>query len=103
MNQVSESVETYSTTTSVQDLTPSAFTMFFSSNDLLIIQANDIIREQVGITLHDLRGNEVAKGVLTQGSTISHIDCSLLYDGVYAARVSSGNTMFTQELLIKRK
>jgi hypothetical protein len=103
VNQVSEPVETYSTTTSIQDLTPSAFTMFFSSNDLLIIQANDIIREQVGITLHDLKGNEVAKGVLTQGSTISHIDCSLLYDGVYAVRVSSGNTMFTQELLIKRK
>jgi len=27
----------------------------------------------------------------------------LLYDGIYAVRVSSGNTMFTQELLIKRK
>ncbi len=103
VNQVSESVETYSTTTSVQELTPSAFTMFFSSNDILIIQANDIIKEQVGITLHDLQGNEVAEGVLTQGSTISHIDCSLLYDGIYAVRVSSGNTMFTQGLLIKRK
>ena len=53
--------------------------------------------------LYDLRGNEVAIAILEQGSTISHIDCSLLYDGVYALTISNGSNTFQQELLIKRK
>ena len=103
VQNVGEPVETYTATTSVQELTPSAFTIFFSSNDLLIIQANDVIREQVIISIHDLTGNEVAKGFLEQGSTISHTDCSLLYDGVYVVRIISGNRSFKQELVIKRR
>ncbi len=102
VQNVGEPVETYIPTTSVQELTPSAFTIFFSSNDLLIIQANDVIREHITITIHDLSGNEVANGILEQGSTISHIDCSLLYDGVYAIHIESGNRSFKHELVIKR-
>jgi hypothetical protein len=103
VNQVSEPVETYTATTSVQELNSNAFTLFFASNDLLIIQANDLIKERVTIMLHDLRGNEVAIAILEQGSTISHIDCSLMYDGVYALRISNGNKTYQQELFIKRK
>jgi hypothetical protein len=66
-------------------------------------QANDMIKERVTITMYDLKGIEVANRVLEQGSTISHIDCSLIYDGVYALRISNGNKRFQQELLIKRK
>ena len=55
------------------------------------------------IMLHDLRGNEVANAILEQGSTISHIECSLLYDGVYALHISNGSNTFQRELLIKRK
>jgi hypothetical protein len=66
-------------------------------------QANDLIKERVTITMYDLKGIEVANRVLEQGSTISHIDCSLIYDGVYALRISNGNKRFQQELLIKRK
>jgi hypothetical protein len=69
----------------------------------VISQANDLIKERVTITMYDLKGIEVANRVLEQGSTISHIDCSLLYDGVYALRISNGNKRFQQELLIKRK
>ena len=103
VNQVSEPVETFSATTSVKEMNQNAFTMFFSTNDLLIIQSNDIIRDQVIIMVHDLKGNQVATGILEQGSTISHIDCSLLYDGIYAIHISSGKNTFQQELLIKRK
>jgi hypothetical protein len=103
VNQVSEPVETFTATTSVQEVNPNAFTIFFASNDLLIIQANDLIKERMTIMVHDLRGNEVANAILEQGSTISHIDCSLIYDGVYALRISNGNKRFQQELLIKRK
>jgi hypothetical protein len=66
-------------------------------------QANDLIKERVTITMYDLKGIEVANRVLEQGSTISHIDCSLLYDGVYALYISNGSKRFQQELLIKRK
>jgi hypothetical protein len=69
----------------------------------IISQADDMIKERVTITMYDLKGIEVANRVLEQGSTISHIDCSLLYDGVYALRTSNGNKRFQQELLIKRK
>jgi hypothetical protein len=69
----------------------------------VISQANDLIKERVTITMYDLKGIEVANRVLEQGSTISHIDCSLIYDGVYALRISNGNKRFQQELLIKRK
>jgi hypothetical protein len=62
-----------------------------------------MIKERVTITMYDLKGIEVANRVLEQGSTISHIDCSLIYDGVYALRISNGNKRFQQELLIKRK
>jgi hypothetical protein len=103
VNQVSEPVETYTATTSVQELNSNAFTIFFASNDLLIIQANDLIKERVNIMLYDLRGNEVGNAILEQGSTISHIDCSLMYDGVYALRISNGNKTYQQEFFIKRK
>jgi hypothetical protein len=69
----------------------------------VISQANDLIKERVTITMYDLKGIEVANRVLEQGSTISHIECALLYDGVYALRISNGNKRFQQELLIKRK
>jgi hypothetical protein len=69
----------------------------------VISQANDLIKERVTITMYDLKGIEVANRVLEQGSTISHIDCSLLYDGVYALYISNGSKRFQQELLIKRK
>jgi hypothetical protein len=69
----------------------------------IISQANDLIKERVTITMYDLKGIEVANRVLEQGSTISHIECALLYDGVYALRISNGNKRFQQELLIKRK
>jgi hypothetical protein len=103
VNQVSEPVETFTGTTSVQELNSNAFTIFFASNDLLIIQANDLIKERVNIMLYDLRGNEVGNAILEQGSTISHIDCSLMYDGVYALRISNGNKTYQQEFFIKRK
>jgi hypothetical protein len=103
VNQVSEPVETYTASTSVQEVNPNAFTIFFASNDLLIIQANDLIKERVTITMYDLKGIEVANRVLEQGSTISHIECSLLYDGVYALHISNGSNTFQRELLIKRK
>ena len=103
VNQVSESVDTYTGTTSVQELNSNAFTIFFASNDLLIIQANNLITERVNITMYNLQGIEIANGVLEQGSTISHIDCSLLYDGVYALRVSNRDKTFQQEVLMKRK
>jgi|GEM_PF-5868756 len=69
----------------------------------IISQADDMIEERITITMYDLKGIEVANRVLEQGSTISHIDCSLIYDGVYALRISNGNKRFQQELLIKRK
>ncbi len=102
VNQVSEPVETYTSTTSVQELNPHGFTVFFAANDLLIIQANDIIRDRMKISLYDLKGIEIANGYLEQGSTIAHIDCSLFYNGVYALRISSGNKTFQQEIVIKR-
>jgi hypothetical protein len=66
-------------------------------------QANDLIKERVTITMYDLKGIEVANRVLEQGSTISHIECALLYDGVYALHISNGSNTFQRELLIKRK
>lgn len=103
VNQVSEPVETYTATTSVQELHPEALSVFFGSNDLLIIQANDLIKERMTIMLYNLRGNEVGNAILEQGSTISHIDCSLLYDGIYALQISVANQTFQQEVVIKRK
>jgi hypothetical protein len=69
----------------------------------IISQADDMIKERVTITMYDLKGIEVANRVLEQGSTISHIECSLLYDGVYALHISNGSNTFQRELLIKRK
>ncbi|MEN9828063.1 MAG: hypothetical protein RJA11_679 [Bacteroidota bacterium] len=69
----------------------------------VIPQADDMIKERVTITMYDLKGIEVANRVLEQGSTISHIECSLLYDGVYVLHISNGSNTFQRELLIKRK
>jgi hypothetical protein len=102
VNQVSEPIETYTATTSIQELTPHGFTIFFTASDLLIIQANDIMRDRMNITLYDLKGVEIATVYLEQGSTIAHIDCSILYSGVYALHISSGNKTFQQEIVLKR-
>jgi hypothetical protein len=99
---VSEPVETYTSASSVQELDENAFSIFFGSNDILIIQSQDMIRNPISISLYDLKGILVAETTLEQGSTIAHIDCALLYDGVYALRLNSGLNSVEQKLIIKR-
>ena len=99
---VSEPVETYTSASSVQELDENAFSIFFGSNDILIIQSQDMIRNPITISLYDLKGILVAETTLEQGSTIAHIDCALLYDGVYALRLNSGLNSVEQKLIIKR-
>lgn len=102
VQNVTEPVETYTPTTSIQDIQLSGFTIFFAANDLLIIQSQDINRQPIHITLYNLQGLLIAETTLEQGSTIAHIDCSLFYDGAYALRLTSGAMSIEEQLIIKR-
>ena len=68
----------------IEDLTGSFIHVFPNpSQDILIIQAQSIIRENVHITMHDINGKFIAETTLMQGSTIAFFDCSTIYSGTY--------------------
>ncbi len=57
---------------------------FYNANaDVIVVQGNDLIKENIEIKLLDLQGNLINTSVLKQGSTIAYIDMQTLYAGQY--------------------
>ena len=70
--------------------------------DILIIQANGLLRNSLRLSLCNTSGQVLLAQELPEGSTISIFDTQILYDGTYFLTVSDGNTAKTFKIIIQR-
>jgi hypothetical protein len=70
--------------------------------DILIIQANGLLRNSLRLSLCNTSGQVLLAQELPEGSTISIFDTQILYDGTYFLTVSDGNTAKTFKVIIQR-
>ncbi len=66
------------------------------SNDILIVQISDLLKQDLELTLIDATGREVAKRTIFQGSTIAYFDVSTLYKGIYFLKTNNGQVLEVQ-------
>jgi hypothetical protein len=91
VTSISEAVTTYSPPPSgianneLIDLSVKVFPNPVS--DLVIVQMNNLVRENVSIEMYDLTDKLVQKASVAQGSTIAYIDTKTLYAGEYIIKV----------------
>lgn len=70
------------------------------SNDILILQAVGLLKEDVSFTLSDIQGKEITTQKITAGSTIAFFDVSTLYAGTYFVSYSDANGKKTVPVLV---
>lgn len=66
------------------------------SNDILMVQVSDLLKQDLELTLIDAAGREVAKRTIFQGSTIAYFDVSTLYKGIYFLKTNNGQVLEVQ-------
>jgi len=57
------------------------------ASDLIAIQVKGLLRKDMPISLFDLKGQEVRRSLIPQGSTIWYVDVRTLYDGTCIVRL----------------
>jgi hypothetical protein len=70
------------------------------SNDVLMVQLNDLITENLTLQLVDLSGKLIDTKIIYQGSTIAYFDISTLYSGQYILCVGEGDKQRTMSVNI---
>ncbi|NBR14235.1 MAG: T9SS C-terminal target domain-containing protein [Crocinitomicaceae bacterium] len=63
------------------------------SNDILMVQISDLLKQDLELTLIDAAGRVVAKRTIFQGSTIAYFDVSTLYKGIYFLKTNNGQVL----------
>jgi hypothetical protein len=66
------------------------------SNDILMVQVSDLLKQDLELTLIDAAGREVAKRTIFQGSTIAYFDVSTLYKVIYFLKTNNGQVLEVQ-------
>jgi hypothetical protein len=107
---ITEAVTTYvpaedttGTSIATRDFDNLKVTMFPNpANDLLAIQYNGLLKETVKVQMFDISGKLVKETSINQGSTISYIDVSTVYNGMYLVHLSNSEFTSVQKVLIER-
>jgi hypothetical protein len=87
---ITEPVTVYAAPTGIPDaISNESDIQIFSvpASELVVIQRNDLTRENLEVVLYDLMGRVVDKTMLYQGSTIAYFDTKKLYGGTYVVNV----------------
>ena len=71
------------------------------SKDLLVIQLSQVGQQNVSIQLLDAKGSLLRSTSIPSGSTISHLDVSDVYEGMYVLKLQSGLNSETHKILVK--
>jgi arylsulfatase A-like enzyme len=72
------------------------------TSDMLIIQANGLLRRTLKLELVGENGQILLKNELPQGSTICVFDTQTLYEGSYFLNISDGVSMKTFKVVVSR-
>ncbi|MFK7971913.1 MAG: YHYH protein, partial [Bacteroidia bacterium] len=72
------------------------------STDLIAVQINDLVRENMEVTLTDLSGKQIATSRIEAGTTIAYFDVQTVYEGTYLITISNGKNKLTKKVTILR-
>ncbi len=93
---ITETVTTYTSTSELSENSAVELKVFPNpTNDVLMVQLSNLIKENVTIKLVDLTGKVIDKKIIYQGSTIAYFDVSTVYSGQYIIQIGEGKQQKT--------
>jgi len=96
VTSISETVTTYTSTSELSENSAVELKVFPNpSNDVLMVQLSNLIKENVTIKLIDLTGKVIDTKIIYQGSTIAYFDVSTVYSGQYIIQIGEGKQQKT--------
>jgi len=72
------------------------------ANDLLVIQAGNLVSNDMEIQLLDATGKLVKTSKINKGSTIAYFDIRTVYAGTYFINVLNGDKKITEKIIITK-
>ena len=98
---ITETVTTYTSTSELSENSAIELKVFPNpTNDVLMVQLSNLIKENVTIKLVDLTGKVIDTKIIYQGSTIAYFDVSTIYSGQYLLKVGEGKKQKTLNINI---
>ena len=98
---ITETVTTYTSTSELSENSAIELKVFPNpTNDVLMVQLSNLIKENVTIKLIDLTGKVIDTKIIYQGSTIAYFDVSTIYSGQYLLKVGEGKKQKTMNINI---
>ena len=98
---ITETVTTYTSTSELYENSAIELKVFPNpTNDVLMVQLSNLIKENVTIKLVDLTGKVIDTKIIYQGSTIAYFDVSTLHSGQYLLKVGEGKKQKTMNINI---
>ena len=98
---ITETVTTYTSTSELYENSAIELKVFPNpTNDVLMVQLSNLIKENVTIKLVDLTGKVIDTKIIYQGSTIAYFDVSTIYSGQYLLKVGEGKKQKTMNINI---
>jgi hypothetical protein len=96
VTSITETVTTYTSTSELSENSAIELKVFPNpTNDVLMVQLSNLIKENVTIKLIDLTGKVIDTKIIYQGSTIAYFDVSTVYSGQYIIQISEGKQQKT--------
>ena len=93
---ITEAVTTYTSTSELSENSAIELKVFPNpTNDVLMVQLSNLIKENVTIKLVDLTGKVIDTKIIYQGSTIAYFDVSTVYSGQYIIQIGEGKQQKT--------
>ncbi|MEN9303439.1 MAG: hypothetical protein RL264_1868 [Bacteroidota bacterium] len=90
VTSVTETVTTYEPSTNgIAEKNTNNFQVFPNpASELLVVQADNLLKQDVEAKLYDLKGKLISSKMIHQGTTITYFDVSTLYKGVYFLKIA---------------
>jgi hypothetical protein len=92
VTSINETVTTYTSSAGISELTENEWSVYPNpSNDILMVQINDLTNQSYTIELYDALGKQIETQEIVQGSTIAYFNADTLYKGVYFVKIKGQN------------
>ena len=74
------------------------------ASDLIAIQIQELVKDDIRVSLLDLSGRVVKKATINKGSTIAYFDVQTVYEGTYIVQIQNGSShnSIRQKIVILR-
>lgn len=104
VTSITESVTVYTTTGITENEIKNSDINIFNVplSDLIVIQSNQLTKEDIELTLFDMNGKLIQKTILYQGSTIAYFDTKTMYGGSYIVKAFNGKERLAKKIVVMK-